>query len=132
MTTPIPSPPGLPLVGNLLQVARPQPGEPALKPFERLADEYGPIYKLKLGGRERIAIANHELFAEVCDETRFYKHAGLGLDNLNKTPGASDARGLFTSPSEKDPDWEQAHRILIPAFGPLAIRNMFGGNEHPP
>lgn len=127
MSTPIPSPPGLPLLGNLLDVGRPEPGEPMLKPFEKLVDEYGPIYKLKLGGNERIAIANYELFEEVCDETRFFKFAGQALQSLNKTPGASGATGLFTSPSEQNPDWGQAHRILIPAFGPLAIRNMFDG-----
>lgn len=126
MTTPIPSPPALPLIGNMLNVANAKPGEGSLKPFERLADEYGPIYKLQLGGRERLVIANHELFAEVCDETRFFKTAGQALQTLNEIRD-DNAVGLFTSPSERDPDWGQAHRILMPAFGPLAIRDMFDG-----
>lgn len=126
MTTPIPNPPTLPFIGNLLDIANPQPGEGSIKPFERLADEYGPIYRLQLGGNERLIIANHELFAEVCDEERFFKTAGQALQNLNKLRD-TNAAGLFTSPSEKDPDWGQAHRILMPAFGPLAIRDMFDG-----
>ncbi|KAK7190825.1 bifunctional P-450/NADPH-P450 reductase [Paraphaeosphaeria sporulosa] len=124
MTTPIPSPPALPLVGNLLNVTGAQPGESALKPFERLADEYGPIYCLWLGGSERIVVANYALFEELCDETRFLKTAGQALEGLNELRNTG-ARGMFTSPSEKDPDWGQAHRILMPAFGPLAIRDMF-------
>lgn len=128
MTSPIPSPPALPLVGNLLNIAGAQPGESALKPFERLADEYGPIYRLQLGGGQRIIVANHALFEELCDETRFVKTAGQALEGLNALRN-TDASGLFTIASEKDPDWGQAHRILMPAFGPLAIRDMFDGTD---
>lgn len=128
MTTPIPSPPALPLVGNLFNVAGAQAGESSLKPFERLADEYGPIYKLLLGGSERVIIANHALFEEICDETRFFKATGQALEGLNSLRKTT-ASGLFTAPSERDPDWEQAHRILMPAFGPLAIRDMFDGKN---
>lgn len=128
MPSPIPSPPSLPFVGNLLDIAGPKDRDAPLKPFERLADKYGPIYKLMLGGQERIVIANHELFEEVCDETRFFKAAGPALKSLTRTPAASGAPpGLFLAPSEKHPDWGQAHRILMPAFGPMAIRNTFDG-----
>jgi cytochrome P450/NADPH-cytochrome P450 reductase len=34
--------------------------------------------------------------------------------------------GLFTAHQDEE-NWAIAHRILIPAFGPLSIRNMFGG-----
>lgn len=128
MALPIPRPPGLPLIGNLLDVSKTEAGEAVLGPFERLVDEYGPIYTLKLGGMERIVIANHELFQELCDETRFFKFSGQALQALNSGLGVN-ASGLFTATSEYDPDWAQAHRILMPAFGPFAIRNMFDGRE---
>jgi cytochrome P450/NADPH-cytochrome P450 reductase len=35
--------------------------------------------------------------------------------------------GLFGAKSENDDDWGQAHRILMPAFGPMAIQGMFDG-----
>ncbi|KAF2662100.1 NADPH--cytochrome P450 reductase-like protein [Lophiostoma macrostomum CBS 122681] len=118
MPKPIPSPPGLPFIGNLLDVAT---SDEPLSALERLAGEYGPIYKLNLKGQTRVIVSNYELFEELCDETKFFKAAGLGLQGLGK----GGPPGLFTAPSEKHPDWGQAHRILMPAFGPLAIQNMF-------
>ncbi|KAF2736444.1 bifunctional P-450:NADPH-P450 reductase [Polyplosphaeria fusca] len=116
MAKTIPSPPGLPIIGNLLDVST--GGETPLTPLERLADEYGPIYKITVSGTERVVISNHEMFKEVCDETRFFKAAGPGLRALSDL-------GMFLAQSEKSPDWGQAHRVLVPAFGPLSIRNMF-------
>ncbi|KAF2108226.1 bifunctional P-450:NADPH-P450 reductase [Lophiotrema nucula] len=116
----VPAPPGLPVIGNLLDLAG---SETPIGALEQLAEKWGPIYKLTLGGRERVIIANYALFEEVCDETRFFKVPGAGLDSLQS--GSPGPPGLFTAPSEKHPDWGQAHRILVPAFGPLSIRNMF-------
>jgi cytochrome P450/NADPH-cytochrome P450 reductase len=33
--------------------------------------------------------------------------------------------GLFTARGEEEKNWGIAHRVLMPALGPLAIRNMF-------
>ncbi|CAK7201368.1 hypothetical protein SEUCBS139899_004072 [Sporothrix eucalyptigena] len=117
MSEPIPGPAGWPLIGNLLDVQ----GEVPIQAIEHVADIYGPIIKLSLGGNDRLFVGGFDIFDELCDETRFYKLPPPALSR-NAPPGA---RGLFTSPSEKDPDWGQAHRILMPAFGPLAIQNMF-------
>ena len=126
MTRPIPSPPGLPIIGNLLDVMNNDAEDHyTLRPMERLAEEYGPIYKLRIKGMERILISNHELFEEVCDETQFFKAAPPALSS-GKGGGTP---GLFTAPTEKHPDWAQAHRILMPAFGPTSIRNMFDGKS---
>jgi cytochrome P450/NADPH-cytochrome P450 reductase len=57
---------------------------------------------------------------EVCDEKRFKKTLKSVLGVVRE--GVHD--GLFTA-FEDEPNWGKAHRILIPAFGPLSIRNMF-------
>lgn len=44
MTTPIPSPPSLPFLGNLTALEKEVPQ----RSFELLADQYGEIYKLNL------------------------------------------------------------------------------------
>ncbi|KAF2809760.1 cytochrome P450 [Mytilinidion resinicola] len=119
MVKEIPSPKGLPFVGNLFDLN----DEVPTRALERLADQYGPIFKLRTLGRERIIVADHELFEEVCDETRFCKATGGGLASLSS--GSGGPKGLFTAPSEKDTDWAQAHRILMPAFGPISVRGMF-------
>lgn len=121
MTTPIPSPRGLPILGNLLDIQ----DEVPIRALDNLADVYGPIYKLRFGGSERIFISNRELLEEICDEKRFCKILPQGLSGLRD----GKASGLFNAPHESDPDWGQAHRTLMPAFGPLAIREMFDGTS---
>ena len=116
----IPSPRGLPIVGNILDIQ----DEVPIHGLERLIDIYGPIIKLNILGNERITVANVELLEELCDEKRFWKTPGDGVTSLKgKKQGPS---GLFSAPTEDDMDWQQAHRTLMPAFGPLSIQQMFG------
>lgn len=123
MVKSIPAPPGLPLIGNLLDVK----DEVPTRALEKLVDKYGPIFKLRLKGVDRIIIADYDLFEEICDETRFCKVTPPGLAALRN--GDTSPEGLFTAPNEKNPDWGQAHRILMPAFGPLSVRGMFDGEK---
>ncbi|KAF4630984.1 hypothetical protein G7Y89_g7156 [Cudoniella acicularis] len=80
----------------------------------------GPIFKLRLGGVDKVFIANVELMNEVCNEKRFTKKVTAALEEIRH--GIHD--GLFSAyPGEHN--WEVAHRVLVPAFGPLSIRSMF-------
>lgn len=116
MSTEIPSPPGLPFIGNLRDINPELP----IESLQNLADTYGPIYKFSIIGRESIVISSAALMEEVCDEKRFSKHVSAGLAEVRN--GTHD--GLFTAfPGEKN--WEVAHRVLVPAFGPLNIREMY-------
>ncbi|KUJ12657.1 putative cytochrome P450 oxidoreductase OrdA-like protein [Mollisia scopiformis] len=116
MTQPIPGPPGLPILGNIHDI---DPAD-SIASIGRLADTYGEIFKLSLGGVERLFISSHELMNEVCDEKRFSKKVSGPLEQIRN--GVKD--GLFTAyPGEHN--WEIAHRVLMPAFGPLSIRSMF-------
>lgn len=124
MSESIPGPKGLPVIGNLLDLQ----DEVPLHAIERMSDVYGHLYKLKFpGGVQRYFCTGFELFDELCDETRFYKVAPKALQNLGK----GGSQGLFTSVTEHDMDWQIAHRILLPAFGPLAIEHMFDGKFFP-
>lgn len=120
MVEPIPSPRGLPIIGNLLDLQDPE-GVP-IQALERMLDIYGPICKFKAGKNETIMVGGQELFEELCDETRFWKAPITIL-----APSAEGTKGLFAAHSERDEDWQKAHRILMPAFGPLAIEQMFDG-----
>ena len=119
MTEPIPGPRGVPLLGNIFDLQDPD-GVP-IQALERLVDVYGPIVKFRVGSKETIVVGGYGLFEELCNETRFWKLAHPQLTEDNAIPG------LFAAQTEKEPDWQQAHRILMPAFGPLAIQNMFDG-----
>jgi len=118
--TPIPGPPGLPILGNLVDVDREVP----LTTFVRLAETYGPIFSLQLGGGpKRVFVNSVALFEEMCDEKRFGKIVSGPLFELRAGIGS----GLFTAHSHER-EWAIAHRILMPEFGPLAIRQMFDGS----
>jgi cytochrome P450/NADPH-cytochrome P450 reductase len=86
-----------------------------------LAKEYGPIFKLALPGTELLMVSSRELVDELCDETRFDKQLTPVLLQVRNFAGD----GLFTSRTE-EPNWGAAHRILMPAFGPAALREMLG------
>lgn len=58
---------------------------------------------------------------EVSDEERFSKTVAASLKEVRN--GTHD--GLFTARGPEEKNWGIAHRVLLPALGPLAIRNMF-------
>ncbi|KAK7912102.1 Bifunctional cytochrome P450 reductase [Apiospora marii] len=121
MTEPIPSPAGLPFIGNILDLQ----DEVPFFAIGRLLEIYGPIVKFNVMGSEKVVVGSFELFDELCDETRFYKLVSGPLVEGPFSPEVRGAEGLFGAIDEKRDDWAQAHRILLPAFGPLAIENMF-------
>lgn len=113
--TPIPGPMALPFLGNSLLLMG---EETPILAFERLADIYGPIYQLTFRGTRTIVTSSAAILEELVDEKRFRKVAPMAL------VADSGAKGLFSAATE-DPDWGQAHRILIPAMGPLPVASMF-------
>ncbi|TAQ85754.1 hypothetical protein B7494_g5932 [Chlorociboria aeruginascens] len=115
---PIPQPPQylFGILGNLLDI---DPSFPS-KSIWHLASLYGPIFKLNLS-EPVVVVSNQKFINEICDETRFVKAIGKTLTEVRALTGD----GLFTAyPEEKN--WWIAHRTLVPAFGPLGIRKMFG------
>src|SRR5579884_820488 len=112
----IPQPRPDPLLKNLKDL---DPKGP-IQGLMRLARTYGPIFRLSLPGRDMIVVSSQELVNELCDEHRFDKKVHAPLENIRAFAGD----GLFTAYTQ-EPNWAKAHRILMPAFGPAAIRDMF-------
>lgn len=73
---------------------------------------------------EAYVFQDFELFDELCNEKRFIKQPAGGLGELRH--GLGD--GLFTARFGEH-NWEVAHRVLVPVFGPLAISKMFDGTD---
>ena len=115
-TTPIPRPKGDPLIGNLRSID----GDAPVQGLMRQARIMGPIYQLEFFGKLLTMVSSQELVNELCDETRFDKRVHATLKNIRDFAGD----GLFTARTE-EPNWGPAHRILMPAFGPLGMRGMF-------
>ena len=72
-------------------------------------------------------ISSQEFINEASDQERFHKDIGRALNEVRALVGD----GLFTSAHEdgyilkKETSWWKAHRLLVPAFGPLGLRKMF-------
>ncbi|MFT3814661.1 MAG: cytochrome P450 [Acidovorax sp.] len=115
-TQPIPQPKGDPIIGNLRAID----GDAPVQSFMRLAQQYGPIYQLDVMGASVVFVSSQELVNELCDEKRFDKRVAGALKNIRDFAGD----GLFTAKTD-EPNWAVAHRLLMPAFGPIGIRGMF-------
>jgi cytochrome P450/NADPH-cytochrome P450 reductase len=114
----IPQPPPHPILGNIRDL---DPKSP-VGSLARLARTYGPIYRLSLPGGDVIFVSSQELVDEISDETRFEKGENQSLENLREFAGD----GLVTAHGS-EANWGKAHRILMPAFSPVAMRDMFDG-----
>lgn len=117
-TAVVPQPKPRPLIGNLPDL---DPGG-TVQSFMKLAQEYGPIYRLELPSGNMIIVSSQQLVDELCDERRFEK--ALHPPLLETRDLVEDA--LFTAETREE-NWAIAHRILMPAFGPAALRSMFPG-----
>ncbi|KAJ7666812.1 fatty acid hydroxylase [Mycena polygramma] len=111
----IPQPPTIPFLGNVTSIETEVP----LHSFELLAKKYGEIYQLDVLGLKLIVVSSYELANEVSDDTRFQKRVTSGLWEVRNLTG--DA--LFTANPE-EPNWGIAHRLLMPAFGTIAVKGM--------
>ncbi|KAL5593009.1 hypothetical protein FOBRF1_012111 [Fusarium oxysporum] len=114
---PIPEPRGLPYLGNITEFR----SEDSLQDLTRLHDTYGDIFRMRFPGIDSVIfVGSNKLVNEVCDESRFKKTVQAELAEARLLAGD----GLFTAHNEEE-NWGVAHRILMPAFGPVAIRGMF-------
>ena len=116
MATPIPQPPQSLFIGNLREI------DPNFfsDSLVRLHKLYGDIYRLNLLGDKIVVVCNQELINFVCDESKFGKKIASGLIEIRALLGD----GLISA-HNSEPNWKLAHNILIPAFGPHAMRDMF-------
>ena len=117
MSSPIPQPRGLPLVGNVLDV-NPNNTWGSLK---KLSEQYGEIFKITVLGHTIVFAAGAALAEELCDEKRFRKYVGGPVEEIRYA--VHDA--LFTAYDHEE-NWGIAHRIIAPSLSPQALRTHFG------
>ncbi|KAI8986145.1 cytochrome P450 [Trametes punicea] len=111
--TPIPSPPGLPVLGNVDAIDKDLP----VQSLHLLALKYGEIYQLTVFGDKRIIINSQALMSEVSDEKRFSKKIAANSNQLRNAAGD----GLFTARLPEEKNWYIAHNLLMPLFKPERI-----------
>ncbi|KAL4207501.1 hypothetical protein AB4K20DRAFT_1870188 [Rhizopus microsporus] len=107
----IPGPRKLPFIGNIYDLL-----PNLIEGLKGLFDNYGPIIDVSLF-ETRIISTNDPVIAEAfAKESEFItKIISGGLQEIKEFAGS----GLFTS-NTSDPDWQLAHKLLMPAFSPRA------------
>jgi cytochrome P450/NADPH-cytochrome P450 reductase len=113
----IPEPKGkLPGIGHshLIDAAAP------VQSLLRLSKDLGEIFRLQVPGGKLLVVSSQRLVDELCDESRFDKKVSGALYNIRDI--ALD--GLFTA-NTKEPNWQKAHNILLPAFSMGSMSNYF-------
>lgn len=113
---PIPQPKPKPFIGNVSDIDTKNPVQSLME----LQKEYGAIFKFNRPNSFMYVVSSQELVHEICDETRFGKKVHEALENIRGFAGD----GLFTAKTD-EPNWGPAHRILMPAFGPAALKDLF-------
>ncbi len=114
----IPQPPRLPLLGH----AHLFMGAEFVQSLMKIAEQYGPLFELRLPGERLLVATDYALTEELCDEKRFGKRIGGPLKHVRRFTGD----GLFTAMND-EANWAKAHQILMPAFSMKAIRGYFPG-----
>jgi cytochrome P450/NADPH-cytochrome P450 reductase len=112
----IPMPPRLPVLGHLHQLPRGK----FIQHLMTVARGHDGIFSMDFGGRLGIFVHSADMATELCDETRFRKVVGMALHKVRDFAGD----GLFTAHGD-EPNWNKAHRVLIPAFSARAMRGYF-------
>ncbi len=114
MKTEIPQPKTYGPLGNVPLLDKNTP----ILSLMKLAEEYGPIFRLQGPTGSSLVISGHELVKEVCDQSRFDKSAEGALTKVRAFGGD----GLFTSWTH-EPNWQKAHNILAPTFSQRAMKD---------
>nr|BAL05159.1 cytochrome P450 [Phanerodontia chrysosporium] len=117
MTHPIPTPPTVPLLGHATLIDHDFPmGTNAL-----WAREYGEIFRMCFPGRTVYVVSSYELVHEASNDELFRKSVGGPLAELRSSVGD----GLVTANVPGEENWGIAHRVLMPCFSTISLRNMF-------
>ena len=118
-TTQIPGPRSLPVVGNLIELLG-STQETSLEFAEDYHAKYGGIFALEVMGSRQIFASHHELVAHMCSSDVWSKSVHSSIDQVRDFAGD----GLFTAYND-EPNWGKAHRLLMPAFGTMAMKDYF-------
>ncbi|KAH7322430.1 cytochrome P450 [Stachybotrys elegans] len=117
---PIPTPPHkhyFGMLGHLADLDRTLP----VRSYWQFMDQYAPIFQMDLGMTyPRVFVGSRELVNEMADDSRFTKFT----HRLHQEMRAVFGDGLFSAEST-DKAWWKAHRLLVPALGPIGLSKMF-------
>lgn len=111
----LPGPRPWPVLGNLPQLDLPRMHEK----LEGWADRYGPLYRLTLGGKPIVVLADGPLIASILrDRPDGWRRIGVIASVINEMGGD----GVFTAEGD---DWRRQRRLVMSAFDPGHLARFF-------
>jgi cytochrome P450/NADPH-cytochrome P450 reductase len=119
---PVPGPKGYPIIGNLGDFRR---GGSLMDSIAKMQAEYGRFFRLRAPGVQMYFCADADIISEIRNDPESFPKLVEGRSGQADLARKSVGNALFTA-SDNDPLWDQAHRILMPAFGTSALKNYFG------
>jgi len=111
----LPGPRPWPLVGNLLQID-PQCMHTQL---ERWVEQYGPVYRVRLGARDVVVIARPDLIAGIL---RDRPDGWRRMRAMRSIIGEMGAHGVFSAEGD---DWRRQRKLVMSAFDPGHLKRYF-------
>ncbi|MDM0112078.1 cytochrome P450 [Variovorax sp. J22R133] len=112
----LPGPRGLPVLGQLLEID----GSRMHLQLEQWAQEFGAVYKLKLGRRNFLVLGDHEVVASVLRDRpegfRRTRRLQAVFEELGLKPGVFSANGE---------DWRRQRRMVMAGFDPAHVKSYF-------
>jgi cytochrome P450 len=114
--TDLPGPAGLPLLGNAHQI---DVASMHLD-LERWAEQYGSLYRVQLGPRSVLVIADPAMNAALLkDRPDAFRRDSKMIDVITEMTGVV---GLFAAEGEV---WQRQRRMVMASFSPANVRNYF-------
>ena len=111
----LPGPPGIPVLGNLLQIDRERLHQKA----EQWAREYGEAYRFRITSREFVVMSNPEAVATILrDRPEGFQRT----QRLNETARSMGFGGLFSSNGEA---WKRQRPMVLSGLDPSHIKAFF-------
>lgn len=112
----LPGPRPYPVVGNALQI---ESGKSHLQ-LERWCDEYGPIFRMRIGQRRVLVVGDHALVAQVLrDRPEGFRRTQV-LETIWTEMGLQP--GLFVVNGEV---WKRQRRMVMASFDPGHVKRYF-------
>ena len=112
----LPGPPAWPVFGNLLQIESTR----LHLQMEQWCEQYGPVYRLKLGPRRAIVISDHELIATALRDRPDGFRRTMRLEAVWTEMGLLG--GVFGATGD---DWKRQRRMVMASFDPGHVRRFY-------
>jgi cytochrome P450 len=112
----LPAPPGLPLLGNLLQFE----AHRFHQQLEQWCRELGPLFRLRAAGRRLLVVGDHALVAAILRDRPDGFRRTLRLEEIGVEMGLLP--GVFGANGET---WRAQRRMVMAGFDPAHIKGYF-------